>query len=129
MDLPESRSLATALACDFAHVDCAVTLERVCVFFVIEFETRYALVLGATANPDGAWTAQAGRNLPLDLGEWAEEFRVLLRDRGGRSTDAFDYIVAGTGSRWSSLRRAVRVRTRTRSGGSAPRAPNLAIAC
>jgi hypothetical protein len=31
---------ATALACDFAHVDCAVTLKRVYVFFVIELEPR-----------------------------------------------------------------------------------------
>jgi hypothetical protein len=59
---------ATALACDFAHVDCAVTLKRVYVFFVIELEARYVHLLGVTANPDGAWTARAARNFLMDLG-------------------------------------------------------------
>jgi transposase InsO family protein len=88
---------ATALACDFAHVDCAVSLKRVYVFFVIELETRYVHLLGVTANPDGAWTAQAARNLLMDLGERAGEFTVLLRDRGGQFTDAFDAVLAGAG--------------------------------
>jgi putative transposase len=44
---------ATALARDFAHVDCAVTPKRLYVFFVIELETRYMHVLDVTANPDG----------------------------------------------------------------------------
>jgi hypothetical protein len=43
----------TVLACDFLHVDCAVTLTRVYVFFVIEVGSRYVHVLGTTANPDG----------------------------------------------------------------------------
>ncbi|ROP41794.1 helix-turn-helix domain-containing protein [Saccharothrix texasensis] len=42
------------LACDFFHVDCAVTLKRVYVFFVIEVAIRYVRILGATTNPDGA---------------------------------------------------------------------------
>ena len=33
---------ATMLACDFLHVDCAVTLERIYVFFVMELSSRYA---------------------------------------------------------------------------------------
>jgi hypothetical protein len=49
---------ATMLACDFFHVDCAVTLRRVCVFFVIETGSRHVHVLGVTAHPDGAWTVQ-----------------------------------------------------------------------
>jgi putative transposase len=72
-----------------------VTLKRVYVFFVIELETCFVHVLGVTANPDGAWTAQAARNLLMDLGERAEEFKVLLRDRGGQFADAFDHVFAG----------------------------------
>jgi hypothetical protein len=86
-----------ALNAKILVLDCAVTLKCVYVFFVIELETRYVHVLGVTAIPDGAWTAQAARNLLMDPGERAEEFKVLLRDRGGQFTDAFDAVLAGAG--------------------------------
>jgi len=85
----------TILACDFLHVDCAVTLTRVYVFFMIEVGTRYVDVLGATTNPDGAWTVQAVRNFLMDLGEHADRFRYLIRDRGGQFTAMFDAVLAG----------------------------------
>jgi putative transposase len=85
------------LACDFFHVDCAVILRRVYVFFVIEVGTRHVRVLGVTARPDGAWATRQARNLLMDLGERADRFKFLIRDRAGQFTGAFDAVLAGAG--------------------------------
>ena len=64
----------TMLEVDFFHVDCAVTLQRLYCFFVIEVGSRYVHMLGVTANPDGPWTTQQVRNLLMDLGDRAADF-------------------------------------------------------
>ena len=88
---------ATMLAAGFFHVDCAVTLQRLYCFFVIEVGSRYVHIPGVTANPDGPWTTQQIRNLLMDLGDRAADFRFLVRDEAGQFTVSFDALLAGAG--------------------------------
>jgi putative transposase len=86
------------LAVDFVHVD-TLLLRRIYALIVIEHGTRRVRLAGITANPDGAWTTQAARNVLMDLGQRATSVKFLIRDRAGQFTSSFDAVFTAEGIR------------------------------
>jgi transposase InsO family protein len=80
-----------AVATDFFTVDTAA-LRRYYVLFFIDVGSRQVFCAGVTANPTGAWTTQAARNLFLRHTGQLDGARALVRDRGSQFIDSFDEI-------------------------------------
>jgi putative transposase len=76
-----------------------VLLRRLYALIVIEHGTRRVHLAGITAHPAGSWTAQAARNVLMDLGQRATSVKFLIRDRAGQFTSSFDAVVTAEGIR------------------------------
>jgi hypothetical protein len=69
------------LAVDFFHVDCAVTLKRIYVFFALEVRSRYVHILGTTSP------RRSCRHVPVPRPRPSRPVHHLVRRRPRRRRD------------------------------------------
>jgi putative transposase len=87
---------AGTVATDFFTVE-TIGLTRLYVLFFVEVDGRRVQLGGITAHPTGAWVTQRARDLLMDVGERAEQFRFLICDRDAKFSVCFGAVFAGVG--------------------------------
>jgi hypothetical protein len=81
--------------------------------FVLDLDSRYMHILGVTTNPDRPWTTQQARNPLMDLGDRAEQVKVLIPIRPGQFTATSDTVLADAGVTVCTIHPAAPGRTPT----------------
>jgi len=89
---------ASTLACDFLTVD-TVLLRRLYVLVFICLASRRIEYVACTSNPNGACMQQQARDLLMDIDDRGQRCRLLIHDRDGKFSRAFDAAFGSDGIR------------------------------